>query len=119
MNLFSFSFWLTIRIDHKNKNENESVFVFVLEAVIRIGLSECIRAPYTKPKPPKAISWALSPKMNSPAHQTCIFIVDFGVENGNFSEIGLFWKSVACCRNMMLMLKKIVNVMDAPANEVR
>ena len=56
--------------------------------------------------------------MNSPAHQTCIFIVDFGVENGNFSEIGLFWISVACCRNMMLMLKKIVNIMDVPVNEV-
>ena len=55
----------------------------------------------------------------SSTHQTCIFIVDFGVENGNFSEIGLFWKSVACCRNMMLMLKKIVEIRESPVNEVR
>ena len=42
--------------------------------------------------------------MNSPAHQTCDFVVNFGAENGHFWHISLLWH-VAQIRGSML--KKI------------
>ena len=51
----------------------------------------CLCTLYPKPNPSKAISCVLSPKMNSPAHQTCDFMVKFGAENGHFWHISLLW----------------------------
>ena len=76
----------------------------------------CLCTLYPKPNPSKAISCVLSPKMNSPAHQTCDFMVNFGAENGHFWHISLLWH-VAQIRGSML--KKIAQIRDTRANQVR
>ena len=76
----------------------------------------CLCTLYPKPSPSKAISCVLSPKMNSPAHLTCDFMVKFGAENGHFWHISLFWH-VAQIRGSML--KKIAQIRDTRANQVR
>ena len=76
----------------------------------------CLCTLYPKPSPSKAISCVLSPKMNSPAHQTCDFIMSFGAENGNFWHISLLWH-VAQIRGSML--KKIAQIRDTKSNQAR
>ena len=76
----------------------------------------CLCTLYPKPNPSKAISCVLSPKMNSPAHQTCDFMVKFGAENGHFWHISLLWH-VAQIRGSML--KKIAQIRDTKANQAR
>ena len=76
----------------------------------------CLCTLYPKPNPSKAISCVLSPKMNSPAHQTCDFMVNFGAENGNFWHISLLWH-VAQIRGSML--KKIAQIRAFHDNQAR
>ena len=76
----------------------------------------CLCTLYPKPNPSKAISCVLSPKMNSPAHQTCDFVVNFGAENGNFWHISLLWH-VAQIRGSML--KKIAQIRAFHEKKVR
>ena len=59
---------------------------------------------------------SFSPKMNSPAHQACDFMVNFGAENGNFWHISLLWH-VAQIRGSML--KKIAQIRDTKGNQAR
>ena len=53
--------------------------------------------------------------MNSPAHQTCDFVVNFGAEKGNFWHISLLWH-IAQIRGSML--KKVVQIRDARVNKL-
>ena len=76
----------------------------------------CLCTLYPKPNPSKAISCVLSPKMNSPAHQTCDFMVKFGAENGHFWHISLLWH-VAQIRGSML--KKIAQIRAFHVNRAR